>query len=66
MSFGHALIIKGKDISTSEEFVIINVYAPCDLEAKKALWDQLSTFAVSNVNLCLCMCGDFNFVHGVD
>jgi hypothetical protein len=37
MSFDHALIIKGKVINSSEEFILANVYAPCDLEAKKEL-----------------------------
>jgi len=50
----------------TEEFVIINVYAPCEFEAKKELWDQLSTVVLSSVNLCLCVCGDFNSVRSVD
>lgn len=62
MSFGHVLIIKGKDITSSEEFTIVNVYAPCDLEAKKELWERLCILALSNENLCLYMCGDFNSV----
>lgn len=66
MSLGHALIIKGKVISSSEEFIIFNVYAPCDLEAKKELWERLSILALNNENLCLCMCGDFNSVRGVE
>jgi hypothetical protein len=29
-NFGNVLAIKGKVILTSEEFIIFNVYAPCD------------------------------------
>lgn len=66
MSFGHVLVIKGKVISTSEEFVIVNVYAPCDLDAKKVLWERMSSLVLDNMNLCLCVCGDFNSVRNVE
>jgi len=36
-SFGHVLAIKGKDLLSEEVFIIFNVYAPCDLVAKKLL-----------------------------
>lgn len=42
--------------------VIINVYAKCDLEAKKRLWDRL---LISRRNLGeggWCILGDFNVV----
>jgi hypothetical protein len=42
------------------------VYAPCDLVAKKELWDRLSTLVLSNMNFCLCVCGDFNSVRNAD
>jgi len=34
-SFGHVLVITSRVIVTGEDIVIINVYAPCEMEAKK-------------------------------
>lgn len=63
MSFGHTLIIKGTVIQTGEHFVIVNVYAPFELVAKRALWERLTVFVNNNNNdVCLCVCGDFNSV----
>jgi exonuclease III len=66
MRLDHALIIKGKDLSTNEDFMVCNVYAPCDLLAKKQLWDRLHILVTSNVECCLCVCGDFNSVRSVE
>jgi hypothetical protein len=66
MSFGYILIIKGKVIITAEEFVIFNVYAPCDSVGKKELWDRLNQLVLNNNGLCLCVCGDFNSVQSAD
>jgi len=38
MSLEHMLVIKGTVISSGQEFVIVNVYAPCDMGAKQILW----------------------------
>jgi len=37
MSFRHVLVIKGWVVLTNVEFVIVNVYAPCDTVAKQVL-----------------------------
>jgi len=66
MSFGHVLVIKGTVILTAEDFVIINVYAPCDLVGKKLLWNSLNSLVLNNSEVCLCVCGDFNSVRCVD
>jgi exonuclease III len=34
LSFRHILIMKGRVLSTGKEFIIANVYAPCDTSAK--------------------------------
>lgn len=65
-NFRHVLVIKGKIITTSQEFVIANIYAPCDLTAKQALWLQLSQFVLNFAEVNLCMCGDFNSVRSED
>ena len=62
MSFKHVLVIKGKVIASGAEFILFNVYAPCDLAAKKELWERMQPLVLSNNDLCLCVCGDFNSV----
>jgi hypothetical protein len=66
MSYSHVLVIKGLIVRTAEEFVIINVYAPCDLVAKQALWESLSPVVANNNDVCLCVCGDCNSVRNPD
>lgn len=41
---------------------IVNVYAPCDLARKKALWHQLKTLVNTNSGARWCIAGDFNSV----
>jgi exonuclease III len=65
-SFSHVLVIKGKDLLTGEDFVIFNVYAPCDSEAKKVLWGNLLLHIQNNNDVCICVCGDFNSMRSVD
>jgi len=62
MSFGHVFIIKGKVILTDEEFIIFNVYAPCDSVAKQQLWEKLVPLVLHYGDVNLCVCGDFNSV----
>jgi len=66
LSFSHVLVIRGRVISTSQEFVIANVYASCDTTAKQVLWDHLTSFVLKNGDVNLCLCGDFNSVQSVD
>lgn len=65
-SFAHVLVITGRIILTGEDIVIINVYAPCDMLAKRSLWERLTSFVTSRVELCLCLCGDLNSVCGME
>jgi exonuclease III len=66
MSFEHVLIIRGRVIDSGAEFIIFNVYASCDLTAKKDLWERLQPIVLNNSDFCLCICGDFNSVRNVD
>jgi len=66
MSFDHALVIKGKVLKTTDVFIIINVYAPCDSEGKMALWQSLNPLVLNNTDVCLCVCRDFNSVQYSD
>jgi len=61
-NLSHALVIRGRIIRTSQDFVIVNVYAPCGTVAKQVLWNQLSGFVLNNGDANLCLCGDFNSV----
>jgi len=65
-SFNHVLAIKGNVILTGEEFIIFNVYASCDLAAKKMLWECLSVRVINNSDLCICVCRDFNSVRNFE
>jgi exonuclease III len=62
MSFRHVLIIKGKVLLTGQDFIIANVYAPCDTYAKQELWVCLNQFILDNGEENVCICGDFNSV----
>jgi len=42
MSFEHVLAIHGRFLKTNEEFHVFNVYAPCDNQARKVLWEFVS------------------------
>jgi len=66
ISFGHVLIIKGKVITTEEEFIIFNVYAPCDSVAKHELWERLVPMVLNYGDICLCLCGDFKSVRSIE
>ena len=44
------LMLEGTCISNNQRMMIVNVYAPCDLVGKKALWDDLAGFAF--VSIC--------------
>ena len=66
MSFDHVLVVKGMVISSGEEFVVCNVYAPCDSVAKKDLWERLHLLVINNIDLNLCVWGDFNSVRSIE
>nr|ABD32574.2 Endonuclease/exonuclease/phosphatase [Medicago truncatula] len=62
ITFRYVLIIKVKVLSTDQDFIIANVYAPCDTLAKQDLWVRLSQFLTANGDVNVCVCGDFNYV----
>jgi len=62
----HVLVIRGRVIQTGREFIIANVYAPCDTAAKQYLWDTLLPIVIHNNNANLCLCGDFNSVRSIE
>jgi exonuclease III len=64
MSRDHVLWCHGRFIKSGEEFMVANVYAPCDSAAKQGLWDSLSLRLQSLRGMRVCVCGDFNAVRG--
>ncbi|GAU49175.1 hypothetical protein TSUD_133700 [Trifolium subterraneum] len=59
-SSDHILVCRGRFISSNDEFVVVNVYAPCDPGSKQVLWDSLFVRLQSLVGLRVCVSGDFN------
>jgi hypothetical protein len=57
MGFGNVLVVKGTVIRTADDFVIVNVYAPCELAAKKELWEMLNLLVLNNFDYCVCVWG---------
>ncbi|KAL8507620.1 hypothetical protein ACS0TY_018235 [Phlomoides rotata] len=41
---------------------IINIYAPCILSEKIALWDRVCLVVNQNQSACICIIGDFNSI----
>ena len=44
----------------------MNVYAPCDLAGKRALWEELKQLRASNSPGAWCFLGDFNNIRSQD
>ena len=61
-SFDHVLSIHGRFISSNEEFHLFNVYAPCNGNERRVLWDSLSSRLQALRGKKACVCGDFNAV----
>ncbi|MCI29797.1 cytochrome P450, partial [Trifolium medium] len=66
VSHEHVLVCHGRFLRSDEEFIVVNVYAPCDPGAKQGLWDSLSARLQPLVGLRVCVCGDFNAVRRVE
>ena len=56
------LMLEGRWVKENQRLYIVNVYAPCDLAGKRALWDELRQLKVSNPNGLWCFLGDFNSI----
>ncbi|XP_045831047.1 exodeoxyribonuclease-like [Trifolium pratense] len=62
----HVLWCRGRFVKSGEEFLLANVYAPCDDGAKQVLWDSLSMRIQASWREMVCVCGDFNAARHVD
>jgi exonuclease III len=63
-SFDHVLVVQGRFLKSQDDFVLFNVYAPCDGRSQSLLWDSLSAHMSLYVGCKICVCGDFNVVRG--
>lgn len=59
---GHFLGMAGLWGGEKEVVVIVNVHAPCDLRAKKLMWEELIAIKQARGGERWCVVGDFNVV----
>ncbi|KEH25499.1 endonuclease/exonuclease/phosphatase family protein [Medicago truncatula] len=62
VSLKHVLVIHGRFLKSNEEFHLFNIYAPCDSQARRVLWESLSLRLGLLRGTHVCVCGDFNVV----
>jgi len=65
-SFDHVLVVSGRFVKSNEDFVLFNVYAPCDVGSQQVLWGNLSNRLAHFAGCNICVCRDFNVVRKED
>ena len=56
------LMLEGRWLKNNQRLFLVNVYAPCDLAGKRALWEDLKQLRDSNSPGAWCFLGDFNSI----
>ncbi|KAH1266004.1 putative mitochondrial protein [Glycine max] len=56
------LMLAGRWIKDDQRIYIVNIYAPCDLQGKRALWEELRQLRISHTDGLWCFLGDFNSI----
>ena len=56
------ILLEGTWINEAQNVCIINVYAPCDTQNKRVLWESLRQQKILCPNVLWCLMGDFNNV----
>ena len=56
----HFLMLEGTWVPNNQRMILVNVYAPCDLAGKRALWEEMNQLRASNSPGAWCFLGDFN------
>ena len=62
VSLDHVLAVSGRFLKSGDQFVVFNVYAPCDTSRQQVLWNVLSSRIDSLEGQNVCVCGDFNAI----
>jgi len=62
--FDHVLEVCGRLLKSNVDFVLFNVYAPCDARGQNVLWESLTNILANFDGSNICVCGDFNVVLG--
>lgn len=57
-----AIVMNGHWGLKRRKCCIINVYAPCPLSERIALWDRFNLVIQQNGDCCLCIAGNFNSI----
>ncbi|KAH1238822.1 hypothetical protein GmHk_08G023421 [Glycine max] len=56
------ILLGGVWMADLQRVVVANIYAPCDVEGKRQLWQSLSTRKLQSQEGCWCLVGDFNCI----
>lgn len=56
------LCIKGAWGNNATPCAIVNIYSPCNMQGKRALWKALKELMGDDPDRCWCLAGDFNAV----
>ena len=56
------IMLGGTWLAEMQRVVVDNIYAPCDIEGKRQLWQSLSRRKSQIQDECWCLVGDFNCV----
>lgn len=65
-SFEHVVEVRGRFMTSNDDFVLFNVYSPCDARSQHVMWESLSTRLANFDGLNICVCGHFNVVRGLE
>jgi len=64
-SFEHVLLEAGRFYKSNEQFVVVNIYAPCEDARQQSLCDNITNRLATYSDQNVCVCGDFNAVRSV-
>ena len=54
------ILLEGTWIHETQTIFIVNIYAPCDIQSKRALWDSVRQLKNLSPDGLWCLLGDFN------
>ena len=66
VSLDLVLAVTDRFLMSGEQFVVFNVYAPCDTSRQQVLWNVLSSRIEALAGQNVCVCGDFNAIRSAE